>query len=67
MHIVNMYSKEIPACASFAFRGHIISMSTIFQNSSIAVFKNATGLAVHEAHSVEAAINWIIKQTEKQS
>lgn len=65
MHIVNLYAKEIPACATFKFRGYMISMSTIFKNCTVAVFNTPTGLPVHEALTVEEAINWIINQPER--
>ena len=63
MRITSVAGISVQACATFEYKGYIISMSTIFLNCSVAVFNTPTGLPVHETNTVEDAIDWILTQT----
>jgi len=61
MKIVDLDRKPIKACASFVFKGFVVSISTIF-NDDVAVWKdgNDTNPIIFQGRSVADALDFIL-------
>jgi hypothetical protein len=64
LRIVGVGAEELSACAVFAYRGHVVSASTVFApRISVQVYDNERAKEIAEGSreffSVEAALAWI--------
>jgi hypothetical protein len=62
--IMDAQGNHVAAGAGFAYRGFIISMTTIYNSPSVAVFAGELAEVVYDAVSVQDAINWCNLQAD---
>jgi hypothetical protein len=65
--IMDVGAAHVKAGAGFAYKGFIISMSTVFDNPDVAVFlDDESGAYMYQAASVESAIIWCNQNQDKK-
>lgn len=66
--IMDVGASHVKAGAGFAYKGFIISMSTVFDNPDVAVFvDDANADLIYTAASVESAIIWCNQNQDKKA
>lgn len=66
--IMDVGANHVKAGAGFAYKGFIISMSTVFANPDIAVFTDdEEAYLIYQASSVESAIIWCNQNQDKKA
>lgn len=58
--IVNVSNEPLKGCCTFEYKGYIVSLSTVFPDKDIAVFKvDDSTFEAYGFDSVEHALNYI--------